>query len=53
MQQEIFELQNKVKMYEMEVRKIHHLNNKIIDLENRFRLLCRSNVYLNSRALPF
>ncbi|XP_023315325.1 uncharacterized protein LOC106648474 isoform X3 [Trichogramma pretiosum] len=45
MQQEIYELRNKVKLYEYESRKIQHLSNKVVDLENILRLRCRSNMY--------
>ncbi|XP_016844682.1 uncharacterized protein LOC100119261 isoform X2 [Nasonia vitripennis] len=48
MQQEIYELRNKVKLYEFETRKIQHLSNRVNDLENRLRLRCRTGVYFNS-----
>jgi hypothetical protein len=45
MQQEIYELRNKVKLYEYETRKIQQLTNRVVDLELRLRLQCRSSVF--------
>ncbi|XP_014215323.1 uncharacterized protein LOC106644380 [Copidosoma floridanum] len=45
MQQELYDLRNKIKLYEFETRKIQHLSNRVIDLENRLRLRCRTGIY--------
>ncbi|XP_011504484.1 PREDICTED: epidermal growth factor-like protein 8 [Ceratosolen solmsi marchali] len=45
MQQEIYELRNKVKLYEYETRKIQQLTSRVVDLEIRLMLHCRSNVF--------
>ncbi|XP_033231141.1 uncharacterized protein LOC117182189 [Belonocnema kinseyi] len=42
MQQEIYEMRGKLKQFEFETRRIQHLTNRVIDLENRLRIRCRS-----------
>ncbi|CAL7944745.1 unnamed protein product [Xylocopa violacea] len=44
MQQEIYEMRNKLREYELETRKMQHLTNRVMDLENRLRLRCRSTI---------
>ncbi|XP_076748601.1 epidermal growth factor-like protein slowdown [Xylocopa sonorina] len=44
MQQEIYEMRNKLRKYELETRKMQHLTNRVMDLENRLRLRCRSTI---------
>ncbi|XP_076665417.1 epidermal growth factor-like protein slowdown [Andrena cerasifolii] len=47
MQQEIYEMRNKLREYELETRKMQHLTNRVVELENRLRLRCRSAVPIN------
>lgn len=42
MQQEIYDMRSKLKQFEFETRRMQHLSNRVIDLENRLRLRCRS-----------
>lgn len=42
MQQEIYDMRSKLKEFEFETRRMQHLSNRVIDLENRLRLRCRS-----------
>ncbi|XP_018403914.1 PREDICTED: uncharacterized protein LOC108780637 [Cyphomyrmex costatus] len=41
MQQEVYDMRSKMRQYEAEMRKIHHLINRVAELENRLRLRCR------------
>lgn len=47
MQQEVYEMRSKLREYELETRKVQHLTNRVIDLENRLRLRCRSAIPMN------
>ncbi|XP_046735363.1 uncharacterized protein LOC124404913 [Diprion similis] len=40
MQQEIYELRNRLTSFERESRKIEHIANRVTDLESRFRINC-------------
>ncbi|XP_046586114.1 uncharacterized protein LOC107227181 isoform X2 [Neodiprion lecontei] len=40
MQQEIYELRNRLTSFERESRKIEHITNRVTDLESRFRIHC-------------
>ncbi|XP_029679951.1 uncharacterized protein LOC115245672 isoform X2 [Formica exsecta] len=53
MQQEVYDMRSKMKQYEAEVRKIHHLMNRVAELENRLRIRCRSAIPINSGSLNF
>ncbi|XP_015432606.1 PREDICTED: uncharacterized protein LOC107188766 [Dufourea novaeangliae] len=53
MQQEIYEMRNKLREYELETRKMQHLTNRVIELENRLRLRCRTAMPINSGTLHF
>ena len=53
MQQEVYDMRNKMKQYEAEMRKIHHLMNRVAELENRLRIRCRSLIPINSGSLNF
>nr|XP_031838984.1 uncharacterized protein LOC116429789 isoform X2 [Nomia melanderi] len=53
MQQEIYEMRSKLREYELETRKMQHLTNRVIELENRLRLRCRNTMPINSGALHF
>ncbi|XP_014471142.1 PREDICTED: protocadherin Fat 4 [Dinoponera quadriceps] len=44
MQQEVYDMRSKMKQYEVEMRKMQHLMNRVADLESRLRLRCRSPV---------
>lgn len=44
MQQEVYDMRNKVKQYEAEMRKIQHLMNRVAELESRLRIRCRSTM---------
>ncbi|XP_039304472.1 epidermal growth factor-like protein 7 isoform X2 [Solenopsis invicta] len=41
MQQEVYDMRSKMRQYEAEIRKIHHLMTRVADLENRLRVRCR------------
>ncbi|XP_024888625.1 uncharacterized protein LOC112465346 isoform X1 [Temnothorax curvispinosus] len=41
MQQEVYDMRTKMRQYEAEIRKIHHLMNRVAELENRLRIRCR------------
>ncbi|XP_011692131.1 PREDICTED: uncharacterized protein LOC105452582 isoform X1 [Wasmannia auropunctata] len=41
MQQEVYDMRSKMRQYETEMRKIHHLMNRVAELENRLRIRCR------------
>ncbi|KAL0129830.1 hypothetical protein PUN28_001822 [Cardiocondyla obscurior] len=41
MQQEVYDMRSKMRQYEAEMRKIHHLMNRVAELENRLRIRCR------------
>ncbi|XP_066590412.1 uncharacterized protein slow isoform X2 [Prorops nasuta] len=51
MQQEIYDLKNKLKLYEQETRRIQHLTNRVIDVENKLRLHCRNIMPFNNGLL--
>lgn len=51
MQQEIYEMRSKLREYELETRKMQHLTNRVLELENRLRLRCRSAMPMNSGSL--
>ncbi|XP_076643642.1 epidermal growth factor-like protein slowdown [Halictus rubicundus] len=53
MQQEIYEMRTKLREYEMETRKMQHLTNRVMELENRLRLRCRTAIPMNSGTLHF
>ncbi|XP_017762239.1 PREDICTED: uncharacterized protein LOC108552287 [Eufriesea mexicana] len=53
MQQEIYEMRNKLREYELETRKMQHLTNRVVELENRLRLRCRSAIPMNTGSLNF
>ncbi|XP_003702433.1 epidermal growth factor-like protein slowdown [Megachile rotundata] len=53
MQREIYEMRNKLREYELETRKMQHLTNRVMELENRLRLRCRATMPINSGALNF
>ncbi|XP_076620655.1 epidermal growth factor-like protein slowdown [Colletes latitarsis] len=53
MQQEIYEMRGKLREYELETRKIQHLANRVVELENRLRLRCRTTIPIKSGALNF
>ncbi|XP_011868294.1 PREDICTED: uncharacterized protein LOC105562240 [Vollenhovia emeryi] len=40
MQQEVYDMRSKIRQYEAEMRKIHHLMNRVTELENRLRIRC-------------
>ncbi|XP_011051020.1 PREDICTED: uncharacterized protein LOC105144054 [Acromyrmex echinatior] len=41
MQQEVYDMRSRMRQYEAEMRKIHHLMNRVAELENRLRIHCR------------
>ncbi|KYN40195.1 Epidermal growth factor-like protein 7 [Trachymyrmex septentrionalis] len=41
MQQEVYNMRSKMRQYETEMRKIHHLMNRVAELENRLKIRCR------------
>ncbi|KYQ51240.1 Epidermal growth factor-like protein 7 [Trachymyrmex zeteki] len=41
MQQEVYDMRSKMRQYEAEMRKIHHLMNRVAELESRLRIRCR------------
>ncbi|XP_011636889.1 uncharacterized protein LOC105427048 [Pogonomyrmex barbatus] len=41
MQQEVYDMKSKIKLYETEIRKIYHLMNRVAELENHLRIHCR------------
>ncbi|KAL6447722.1 hypothetical protein ACFW04_000112 [Cataglyphis niger] len=53
MQQEVYDMRSKMKQYEAEVRKLHHLTNRVAELENRIKIRCRSTIPINSGLLNF
>lgn len=53
MQQEVYDMRSKMKQYEAEMRKIHHLMNRVAELENHLRIRCRSAIPINSGSLNF
>ncbi|KAF3421586.1 hypothetical protein E2986_06290 [Frieseomelitta varia] len=53
MQQEIYEMKSKLREYELETRKMQHLTNRVLELENRLRLRCRSTIPMNSGSMKF
>ncbi|XP_076181703.1 epidermal growth factor-like protein slowdown [Ptiloglossa arizonensis] len=53
MQQEIYEMRGKLREYESEARKMQHLTNRVVELENRLRLRCRTPIPINSGAFNF
>nr|XP_033322716.1 uncharacterized protein LOC117218447 [Megalopta genalis] len=53
MQQEIYEMRTKLREYELETRKMQHLTNRVMELENRLRLRCRNALPMNSGTLHF
>ncbi|XP_011267023.1 protein HEG [Camponotus floridanus] len=53
MQQEVYDMRSKMKQYEVEMRKIHHLMNRIAELETHLRIRCRSAIPINSGLLNF
>ncbi|XP_076249668.1 epidermal growth factor-like protein slowdown isoform X2 [Calliopsis andreniformis] len=53
MQQEIYEMRSKLREYEIETRKMQHLTNRVVDLENRMRLRCRTAIPINGGSLNF
>lgn len=53
MQYEIYEMRTKLREYELETRKVQHLTNRVMELESRLRLRCRTALSMNSRALHF
>ncbi|KAG7203454.1 hypothetical protein KM043_013517 [Ampulex compressa] len=48
MQQEIYDMRNKIKEYELETRKVQHLTSRVAELENRLRIRCRSAIPMNT-----
>ncbi|KAJ8672879.1 hypothetical protein QAD02_004140, partial [Eretmocerus hayati] len=45
MHQEIYELKSKLRLYEFEAKKIEQLTSKVLELENRMKTRCRSNIF--------
>lgn len=53
MQQEIYQMRSKLREYELERRKMQHLTSRVVELENRLRLRCRSAIPMNSGSMKF
>ncbi|XP_053976495.1 uncharacterized protein LOC128875149 [Hylaeus volcanicus] len=53
MQQEIYEMRGKLREYELETRRMQHLTNRVMELENRLRLRCRTAIPISNGALNF
>ncbi|XP_050575426.1 uncharacterized protein LOC126915088 [Bombus affinis] len=53
MQQEIYQMRSKLREYELERRKMQHLTSRVVELENRLRLRCRSAIPMNTGSMKF
>lgn len=53
MQQELYNMSNKLKQFEQASRMIQHLTNRLDDLDSRWRIQCRSKLPIKSGSINF